>query len=464
MFGERYATLSYIWGHSEKLWKSRTLSTNLEKRLKKFDSNDFPSTWSNAIAIAKKLGIGYLWIDGLCVVQDDDEDKKKHFGQEMANIYQCAVVTIVSIRDDADGDCLEPRMSPQQTDSISIASDSIYAIRRISDPRVDIGDESLPPSGQRPVWSSRGWPFQERVLSPRCVYFTSNQMYYECRQKIIEETGIQHPTSTYKRLTSDNGDVRARLRNRWPAMIRDYSRRELRFDSDKIPAISGIAEQLSHSKTEPADPATKFGFFSIRLVRDILWEADGTPLQKQKDLPVDFKPLPTWSWASWNGKIGWETWLETSSPCIDFQCNSNNVNDNNGTLTSSNAKVFPIRLGASQISPPSGPSWLIWNVSHQNLYDIHFSSQGDVKKGWGAFDEKPGADIDQQRLFCVLVSETVNNTGPAGAFLGECQKCANVLLVSPTKEAGRFTRRGVGQVTLDERVFEGCVGVSVTVV
>jgi hypothetical protein len=429
----QYAALSYVWGHSTALWDSRTLKTNLNQRLFNLEADEFPKTYSTAIAIASTLGFRYIWIDSLCILQDDDDDKRDNFTNHMSNIYQNAQITITSVKESANEECLASRQVATLKDAVSFVNDMIYAVPSMGNPAIDIGGES--PSG--PLWSNRGWTFQERLLSPRCLYFTGSQMYLECRQQLVEETGLQHFTSIYKRLDY-KGKIREQLEKNWPAMVRDYSKRQLNHHTDRIPAILGIASQI-HSPT--VDPAVSFGFFSDRLTIDILWEADGQPLTPQ-ELPMDSKLLPTWSWARWMGKVGWETYLETSKPCIQI------APDIHGALIAKKAKVVEIRIGAARTAP-SGPDWIVWGVDHQNMFDIIFPNQQDSVKGWGTFDVDPSNDLDEKILSCILISEAADSDKGSKSKI---KRCSNLLLVS--YDSSVYRRRGVGQVTMDEALFD----------
>jgi hypothetical protein len=135
-----------------------------------------PHTIQDALDCARELPIRYLWIDALCIVQDDDNHKDKQL-QQMDRVYSCAVVTIVCAypvaRDTPDACGGLPRFRRHGTDSqrhtavvkglrMMVASPCSYL--SLNDAR----------------WSKRCWTFQEHHLSPRLLYFTPTQVYYEC--------------------------------------------------------------------------------------------------------------------------------------------------------------------------------------------------------------------------------------------------------------------------------------------
>jgi Heterokaryon incompatibility protein (HET) len=55
----------------------------------------FPKTLSDAIKVCREIGMRYIWIDALCIVQDDPKDKAREIGQ-MGRIYKDATLTIMA--------------------------------------------------------------------------------------------------------------------------------------------------------------------------------------------------------------------------------------------------------------------------------------------------------------------------------------------------------------------------------
>ena len=454
LFNPEYAALSYVWGRPRTviLNNNRTLKENLGRRAaaRSLSPDTMPMAYKSAIQVATDLNIGYIWIDSLCIVQNDAADQENNFGNHMANIYQNAKVTICCIADNADGSCFMDREVAQGPLLVPIINNSVIVAPRLGSPATDIGAENV--SG--PLWSTRGWTFQERVLSPRCLYFTKHQVYFECRREIVEECGTRNMTSVYKRLPyyADNQlpynpeDIRMQLQKNWQSMIRDYSARDLSFASDKIPAITGIAKQI---QGQSKDPAIKFGFFQDRLVVDILWEASGKSLVPIA--PPLGRDLPTWSWAFWDGKVDWETYLAKAKPRADLKAFTD------GTLQASKARLINIQAGAPvQFNKAQSADWLVYTVNHlvhHMLLDPPASSIG-----WAAYDSNPhssGADIDAKKLQCMLVSETIDETDDKGKN-GEKKRAFNVLLVSlvgNNPHGNTYIRRGVGQV-LDTKAFD----------
>lgn len=139
---------------------TKTLSTYLDG----FSTKGLPQTVRDAVTVARRLGFRYLWIDALCIIQDDPQDKTHEISQ-MANIYNFATVTIAAARASKISDgflgpwtkspdgCRVPFQCPHGT---------LGEVEILAPPPPT--DETLEPLNQR------AWTFQERLLSPRSIF------------------------------------------------------------------------------------------------------------------------------------------------------------------------------------------------------------------------------------------------------------------------------------------------------
>lgn len=179
----RYACLSYVWGKGSQTQYTTATRDSLESPngLKKVD---LPQTISDAIKVTTEAGLRYLWVDALCILQDDPEDKAKIISK-MGPIYGGASLTIVA---SANADPHEglPGVGtthrPVAQDVARIQGMTLAVA--LHDPRQSV------PDIDSSVWSSRAWTFQERALSARSVYFTRSQMVFKCAHSAVmfEET------------------------------------------------------------------------------------------------------------------------------------------------------------------------------------------------------------------------------------------------------------------------------------
>jgi hypothetical protein len=90
-----YAALSYCWGKSERERQYLTKNENLEQRQEAVDISTFPKTFTDAIVVCRHLGIRFLWIDSLCIIQDNQSDWQTQ-SERMGNIYSNATLTIAA--------------------------------------------------------------------------------------------------------------------------------------------------------------------------------------------------------------------------------------------------------------------------------------------------------------------------------------------------------------------------------
>lgn len=207
-----YVALSHCWGTRERLILTKESVEQLQTGV---STKSLPKTFQDAISITQKLGIKYLWIDCLCIFQDDPDDWEKE-ASRMSYVYRNAYLTIsaASSTDSYTG-CFPMR---EKDSYISNATASlgythlregkgsncpILAFGQKSRPdkmmRMYLFEEWLPgssmyepqklsigsfgkyfdPVANQPL-SKRGWTLQERLLAPRVIHYSTEQMYYEC--------------------------------------------------------------------------------------------------------------------------------------------------------------------------------------------------------------------------------------------------------------------------------------------
>jgi hypothetical protein len=175
----RYVALSHCWGPPTDNEKVCTLKNNIKRFQQCIDFVSLPRTFRDTVTITRGLGIKYIWIDSLCIIQDDEEDWERESGR-MDLVFSDAYCTIgaSSASSSLEGflEYRKPRTCVQlQTGSIG----TFYVCEAIDDFRkhVELGE-----------LNRRGWVLQERALSRRSIYFTSTQVYWECGKGVQCET------------------------------------------------------------------------------------------------------------------------------------------------------------------------------------------------------------------------------------------------------------------------------------
>lgn len=160
-WGVEYAALSYVWGQRPE------------------DLVDWPATVLDAVAVSRTMGLRYLWVDRLCINQSDPVEKD-YLISRMTTIYEYAELSIVSAAGSGASDGLPGiRSTPRKSQPKILLENGSLLVSALQDPRQEILASEY--------WT-RGWTYQEGVLSNRRLVFTEHQMYWECRCMATQES------------------------------------------------------------------------------------------------------------------------------------------------------------------------------------------------------------------------------------------------------------------------------------
>jgi hypothetical protein len=284
-----------------------------------------PQAYQDAIHVTRALGLRYLWIDALCIIQDCNCDWRKECAK-MGDTYKSSYVTIVPT---ANGSCSKGFLQPREglvnrrrgwEDQIKLISKShapassiFYLIERSF--LDDIASLDPDWKGDIPgVWSTRGWTFQERQMSPRLLLFSENELYFECNQCRTNEAGACWTPLDTNRFISrvsnpqeSDTDGYVDAYAEWYEIIAvSYSQRNFTKETDRFPALSGFAREweamINNARISDEYLA---GLWKNDLPRGLLWRTYSDTHRPKE--PV----LPSWSWASVIGQVYWP-WNNTS--------------------------------------------------------------------------------------------------------------------------------------------------------
>jgi len=241
----RYFALSYVWGGIDQY---KTTTSELAK-LKENGSlelirNQIPGVINDAIRLVKELGEIYLWVDALCIMNDNAQQKHQQIAQ-MASVYQQASLTIVALGGkDASAGLTGFRPHSRLNEGVEIAPGVLLCsrTRKLS----DIISKS--------TYNTRAWTYQERLLSRRCLFFTEEQVYFQCGTTVVCEDRMDpcpHDHTMVAPLALSIGRQNSAQENRWhitfpyyARFVVDYSRKQLSFHIDVISAFLGISKSL----------------------------------------------------------------------------------------------------------------------------------------------------------------------------------------------------------------------------
>jgi len=217
----------------------------------KIDWRHLPATLADAVAVTRSLGIKYLWIDAVCIAQDDDADKTKEI-KEMGKIYKNARVTIAAASARSVNNGFLKRNNPNDIPLPILLREGGYDTlwARKYQP------ESLP---NEPL-DTRGWALQEYLLSPRVLYYGSRDLFWKCQQDLFvpvlpsQEVYLTDDFSqTHVRLPATIFDIASdhvtNVDHFWIWIQAAYSIRHLRLFDDRFRALGGIAEFIRELPT-----------------------------------------------------------------------------------------------------------------------------------------------------------------------------------------------------------------------
>ncbi|KAG4441388.1 hypothetical protein IFR05_003145 [Cadophora sp. M221] len=310
-----YAALSYCWGKAEE--GERVFKTDKSTK-SEFEIDiplaEVPPTLIDAFELTKKLGIDYLWVDALCIVQGSQREWEQE-SAKMGRIYYYAKIVLSSTQSSNVNDgVFLPRSTIPLFQDIASHDGSMHARRNMNHEIITSCRTKSNKWWEANINNtfpvlSRGWCFQERMLATRIVHFTPTELVWECQKCRKCECGIvqshlypaKNNISSAFRICLKEDVGKRGLRQMWREIVRSYSVRKLTNMGDKLAALSGIAE-LMKGKTGDMYAA---GLWKASLPFDLLWRCDQTG-----DLKTKKERLPSWSWISVDGAVKWPVSLE----------------------------------------------------------------------------------------------------------------------------------------------------------
>ncbi|KAK4222767.1 HET-domain-containing protein [Podospora fimiseda] len=335
-----YTALSHCWGGHI---ACRLLVENLDQRLQSIPEETLPKNFSDGINITRRLGISYIWIDSLCIIQDSEggmdwQQESPTMGKVFAHAH-CVIAATSS--ENSNGGCSRDRLVPLTERNLMASKSWRYFIptsappvRTLFETRVDTA----------PL-ARRAWAFQERLLARRVIHFCSDVVLFECntmQRSEFDEEGARYEEELYlvkngklsvwlgdaivNRLIKFQGgkfkskrarrgirgalDVLQRLGpvwqnadrlmeqiefcQRWFDIVGIYSKGALTVPTDKLVALSGVAELVEgHAQAPYLAGLWNYGPLELQL----LWAIREPGVRKEQWC------APSWSWASSIGRV-----------------------------------------------------------------------------------------------------------------------------------------------------------------
>lgn len=325
----QYLALSHCWGLVPII---RTLKSNFGKHRKDIPTAELSKTFREAVQATRKLGFRYIWIDSMCIIQDDSADWAAE-AATMCDVYQHATLTIAAAHaPGGDIGCFAERdgllnlpFYVEFLPSASLGSRLPITVQFTTYGR----PQSQDLGGGDPALYGRAWVLQEQLLSPRLLIFDGAQLKWECltmhgsegsptsgatrydlSQKAIR-SGIMDRYEYFDSIQAKKGEftdsqVYGRIKHLyWCNLVMNYTHRGMTNATDRLIALAGIAQALSrHTKSEYLA-----GLWSSHFFIGLLWSlahnekyqmsaSTNFDFEKNKYIRHEHNIAPSWSWAS----------------------------------------------------------------------------------------------------------------------------------------------------------------------
>ncbi|KAF2133641.1 HET-domain-containing protein [Dothidotthia symphoricarpi CBS 119687] len=318
----RYAALTHCWGGP--ISCTTTVGT-LQQRQKGIPLGDMPKTFREAVIMTRRLGIRYLWIDALCIIQDSADDWTRE-ARQMAAIYAGSAITI----------------SPLNSNS---SAAGIFNFQPTPEIQLDNLESPL---------NSRAWCLQERLFATAMLHVGREQMFFECLHYNVGEDGSRSHWAT--QLPADRYGPPSLIAH-WYGLVYEFQRRNITMGSDKLPAISALAARFQ----ERSGFHYVAGLFEEQILQGLCWgpyhprlvnyttenpyRSDSKPAILTR--PTD-RRIPSWSWASVNGTVLFKCVSNPDLTLVEFEpidrkCVNDFVEPNPDvaiTLTAKTARMY----------------------------------------------------------------------------------------------------------------------------
>jgi hypothetical protein len=460
----------------------KTTKANYNQRRAGMSLSQFPATFQDAIQMTRALHVQYLWIDSLCIVQDNKLDWEEQSAL-MATIYSNCYLNLAATHSPNSNGGLfferwipsfDAELGPERhsitshpvlfQDNTTGGAANIFVRRSLANAHIDMlitdGGDRLYSVVESAPLVTRAWAYQERLLSPRTINFHSAELTWDCggsRGFSFDCECGQLKTQSFElgdfsvldkmhfvgeaatALTKEEALIT------WLDVVVHFSKLRLTFTQDRLPAIAGIAKQVANI-TQSGYLA---GLWEADIARGLVWRADFAPeeghyLENIADVGTRADPYraPTWSWASidliadracskWiSYQFAYDQvesglfWVDERFKLLGFKCDTAGANPY-GRVTGGHLLV----KGAV----------IVMTFTYDGFYDMAEHGDGSYYFDFNIFEKGNTYISEGENVIALLVG-------------GQGQNCSAILLVPAKKEFGKYER--VGIAGMEEKDFK----------
>ncbi|EEU35828.1 uncharacterized protein NECHADRAFT_77212 [Fusarium vanettenii 77-13-4] len=309
-----YAALSYCWGGEQIV---QTTTQSILRHRTRINFQDLPQTIKDAVVVTENLGLQHLWVDALCIIQDDEGDKACEIDL-MGHVYENAQVTIAASRAERVQEGFLQDLIPYGCNK----QDWVFKMR-YRDLEGQVSPVVIAPKLFRPpldYLSNRAWAFQERLLSRRILEYSAACVHWTCQSHSdCDRRGGKCSVQELKKNTKVSRGVLYRNEavtpEAWHTLVDEFSKRSLTLPEDRLPAIGGIAERFGLQ----SEDRYLAGIWQSHLPSGLLWIVDRFARGSPQTLPqASAWVAPTWSWASTMRPINGRVFVDSGISQVDI--------------------------------------------------------------------------------------------------------------------------------------------------
>ncbi|TVY56194.1 hypothetical protein LCER1_G002513 [Lachnellula cervina] len=307
----QYVALSYCWGDPKVHPVLKTTPETYQKHQQCIDFTSLPKTLRDAVTITRRLGLQYLWIDALCIIQGDADDWARE-SSRMCEVYSNAYLTIAGSNAAGNADGIFNKqaygMPPEEIpykDGMTI-----YVRKHLARLHDNYAEMTRGSDKPEPI-NCRAWTLQEGFLSNRILRYTSNELVWECNEWRHCECGLSsapiEPDDEASNRSIRKPDMVETLSlsdiyQKWVEVMTHASERQLGYEEDRLPAISGLAKQFVAAFERVGNPNEQYlaGLWRSNLARSLIWSIEDDRDRVGRYDVIEVRRPKAWRAPSWS--------------------------------------------------------------------------------------------------------------------------------------------------------------------